>query len=79
MLKLRIVSPEKVIFDGDVKSVTVPGMQGRFQILDNHAAIISALVEGKVEYATSREAKQFNVEGGFVEVKQNEVNLCVEV
>ena len=46
MLKLRIVSPEKVIFDGDVKSVTVPGMQGSFQILDNHAAIISALVEG---------------------------------
>ena len=79
MLKLRIVSPVKVIFDGDVKSVTVPGMQGSFQILDNHAAIISALVEGKVEYATSREAKQFNVEGGFVEVKQNEVNLCVEV
>lgn len=79
MLKLRIVSPEKVIFDGDVKSVTVPGMQGSFQILDNHPAIISALVEGKVEYATSREAKQFNVEGGFVEVKQNEVNLCVEV
>ena len=79
MLKLRIVSPEKVIFDGDVKSVTVPGMQGSFQILNNHAAIISALVEGKVEYVTSRERKQFNVEGGFVEVKQNEVNLCVEV
>ena len=79
MLKLRIVSPEKVVFDGEVGSVTVPGTQGSFQILVNHAPIISALTPGKVEYAAKQGTATLDVQGGFVEVKQNEVNLCVEV
>ena len=50
-LKLKIVSPERIEFEGDVESVLVPGTLGQFQILVNHAPIISTLDKGKVVYA----------------------------
>ncbi len=48
MLVLRIVSPEKILFTGEVENVLVPGEVGEFEILINHAPIISTLVEGRV-------------------------------
>ena len=50
MLKLKIVSPERVEFTGEVESVKVPGTTGSFEILNNHAPIISTLQKGVVEY-----------------------------
>ena len=79
MLKLKIVSPEKVVFTGDVESVTVPGTLGEFEILVNHAPIISSLEKGRVKYKTQEGEQCLEVLGGFVEVKRNEVSLCVEV
>ncbi len=79
MLKLRIVSPEKVIFDGDIESITVPGTLGSFEILNNHAPIISSLGIGKVIYVTSKATEELDIQGGFVEVQKNMVELCVEV
>jgi F-type H+-transporting ATPase subunit epsilon len=75
MLKLKIVSPEKVEFSGEVTSVKVPGTTGSFEILNNHAPIISTLQKGIVEY----DGKQLAILGGFVEVQKNEVSLCVEI
>ena len=46
---LQIVTPEAVVFDAEVKSVTVPGIDGEFQMLDHHAAIVSLLVSGEVK------------------------------
>lgn len=48
---LEIVTPEASLVSGEVESVTVPGMEGEFQMLNNHAAIVSLLVEGKVKFA----------------------------
>ena len=79
MLTLKIVSPEKVVYQGEVESVLVPGTLGSFEILNDHAPIISSLSEGKVEYATKDGKKDFNIHGGFVSVKKNEVSLCVEL
>ena len=79
MLKLRIVSPEKVVYNGEVESLKVPGMVGEIEILDNHAPIISTLVNGTVVYTTKDGSQSLPVKGGFVEVKKNEVSLCVEV
>lgn len=79
MLRLKIVSPEKVMFDGDVQSVLVPGSLGSFEILTDHAPIISSLEKGKVEYATEDGRTHFEINGGFVVVKKNEVSLCVEM
>ena len=50
MLKLKIVSPEGVAYEGNVESVSVPGSLGQFQILNNHAPIISLLEAGEVIY-----------------------------
>ncbi len=75
MLKLKIVSPERVEFDGEVESVTVPGTLGNFEVLTGHAPIISSLQKGVVEY----DDKQLPITGGFVAVQKNEVSVCVEI
>lgn len=75
MLKLKIVSPERIEFTGEVQSVKVPGTQGNFEILNDHAPIISSLQKGVVEY----DGKQLEVLGGFVAVQKNEVSICVEM
>ncbi len=79
MLKLRIVSPESVVYKGDAVSVKVPGTNGNFEILNDHAPIISSLQNGKVEYVNDEGCHELNINGGFVEVQKNLVSLCVEV
>ena len=79
MLQLKIISPEKTVFNGEVESVLVPGTLGSFEILTDHAPIISSLENGIVEFTTKEGKKQLEVNGGFVEVKKNEVSLCVEL
>ena len=74
MLRLKIVSPERIDFTGDVESVKVPGTQGNFEILTDHAPIISTLQKGVVEF----NGQQLEILGGFVAVQQNEVSICVE-
>ncbi len=79
MLKLIIVSPEKQLYQR-CQSVKVPGSLGEFEILDNHAPIISSLEVGKVVYVTGNgERQECAIVGGFVEVQKNVVSLCVEV
>ena len=80
MLKLKIVSPERVEFEGEVVSVTVPGTLGRFEVLENHAPIISSMEKGIVEYATPNgERTEIIISGGFIEVQKNVVSVCVEL
>lgn len=79
MLTLKIVSPERIVYTGEVDSVLVPGTVGQFEILNDHAPIISTLVEGKVVYSTKCTKNELQIVGGFVEVKKNEVSLCVEI
>ena len=79
MLQLKIVSPEKVEYDGAVESVLVPGTAGQFEILNDHAPIISTLQKGAVEYTTKEGKVELNILGGFVEVQKNVVSLCVEL
>ena len=74
MLKLKIVSPERIEFTGEVESVKVPGMLRNFEILTDHAPIISSLQKGVVEYGN----QQLDILGGFVAVQKNEVSICVE-
>ena len=74
MLKLKIVSPERIEFTGEVESVKVPGTMGNFEILTGHAPIISSLQKGVVEY----DGQKLDILGGFVAVQKNEVSVCVE-
>ena len=77
-MNLTVLSPEKEIFSGDVKSVQVPGSDGSFQMLDGHAAIVASLRAGPVNVVKSNGEKlSFEVTGGFVECLNNEVSLLV--
>ena len=78
-LKLKIVSPEKIQYDGEVSIVTVPGTLGRFQVLQGHQPIISSLEKGVVEYIDKDGKHNIEIVGGFVEVRSDEVSLCVEM
>ena len=79
MLSLKIVSPEKIEYDGAVESVLVPGTMGQFEILTNHAPIISSLGVGEVVYAAADGKHTIEIAGGFVEVQKNKVSLCIEL
>lgn len=76
-MKVTVVSPERIVFSGEVDSVAVPGAKGRFEILNNHAPIVSALTAGKV-VCSGKETLELDILGGFVEVARNEVSVCVE-
>ena len=80
MLTLKVISPEKIIFTGQVDSVVVPGTLGEFEILVGHAPLISSLEKGVVIYQpTGGEKTRLDIMGGFVEVQKNEISLCVEI
>ncbi len=77
-MKVTVVSPEKTLYTGEAEGVKLPGELGRFEVLENHAPLISTLVQGSVQ---CRGCEGFSVEikGGFVEVARNEVSVCVEL
>lgn len=78
-LYLRIVSPEKILFEGNIYSVKLPGTIGDFEILQNHAPLVSSLKKGSLVYKTSKESTQtININSGFAEVINNEVTVCIE-
>ena len=78
-LELKIVSPAKVEYQGMVEKVIVPGISGQFEILQDHAPIISSLSNGEVVYQDCDGEHVLNVIRGFVEVRKNNVDICVEV
>jgi len=79
-MKLNIISPEKILFTGEVIAVTLPGTTGSFTILDNHAPIISSLQKGILSYRCNEEDSEIElqIDGGFIEGKQNEINICTD-
>jgi len=77
-LHLIIMSPEKTLFDGNIERVTVPGSSGAFTILPQHAPILSSLNKGVVRIVTTEGTQQQEINGGFIEVKNNEVSICIE-
>jgi F-type H+-transporting ATPase subunit epsilon len=75
-VKLEIITPEKRLFDGNVKLVQVPGTKGSFEILKNHAPVISTLSAGKVKVITEADKQEFfEVVSGIVEVKANNITI----
>ncbi len=79
MFTLSIVTPEKVHYEGEVKSLTVPGTEGYLGILSNHAPLISALKPGKIEFRDANDTVQIlAVSGGFVEVSQNVATILAD-
>lgn len=80
-LQIRIVSPEKTVFEGEIKKLVVPGSKGIFEVLSRHASIISSLEQGIVRYYTDDIESEniLQITGGFIQVRDNCVTLCVEL
>jgi F-type H+-transporting ATPase subunit epsilon len=78
-MKLEIITPDKKLFEGEIKSAVFPGSEGSFGVLDNHAPMIATLKEGKVEIIGDNNTRQeFPVRGGVVEVLKNKVIVLAE-
>ena len=78
-LHLEILSPERLVYSGDIDSVTVPGSAGRFTVLPGHAPVISSLAAGTIVYAAAGEKQSVDISKGFVEMNGNDVTVCVEL
>ncbi len=75
---LEIITPEKNVFKGNVDSATFPGSDGSFQVLQNHAPMISALAKGNLVYTLGKDEKTVVVDGGVVEVLNNNIIVLAE-
>jgi F-type H+-transporting ATPase subunit epsilon len=78
-MKIEIITPDKKIFDGEIRSVRVPGKKGSFQVLKDHAPIISTLENGTVRIV-DQENKEitYEISGGVIEVKANKIILLAD-
>ncbi|MFC4872187.1 ATP synthase F1 subunit epsilon [Negadavirga shengliensis] len=77
-MHLEIITPDKKVFEGEVSEATFPGADGSFQVLKNHAPIVSALDKGAVSYTTATGKHSLIVDGGVVEVKDNNIIVLAE-
>tara|TARA_B110000261_G_C12759691_1_gene227974 strand:- start:107 stop:352 length:246 start_codon:yes stop_codon:yes gene_type:complete len=75
---LEIVTPDSKVFEGEITSITLPGIEGSFQILNNHAPVVSALGIGNLVVVTGNETIEFNLNGGVVEMNNNKVIVLAE-
>ena len=77
-MKLLIRTPESNVFSGEVTSVTLPGTVGSFQVLKNHAPLVSSLTKGTILFVVNENIKEIAIEGGFVEVKDNTISVFTD-
>ena len=73
-MTLEIITPEKEIVKGEVNAVTFPGTSGEFEILNQHASIISTLTTGKIKVTMpDKKTEKFNINGGVIEMQENKI------
>lgn len=77
-MELEIISPERIVYTGEVDSVTLPGVLGQFTVLPQHAALISSLKEGEIIYIDADGENRIRIDSGFAEVRDNKISVCIE-
>ena len=79
IMNIEIVTPEQTIFTGEIKLAQFPGIDGSFEILNNHAPLISVLKKGRIKIQdANNETQYFDVKGGVVEVLKNKIIVLAE-
>jgi len=78
MLRVSVISPESVLFEGDVSSVVAPAFDGEVGILQDHAPMMSLLGKGSLRLGGGAGEKRFTIEGGFLQVVENKVRIVTE-
>ena len=78
-MKIEIITPDQKFFDGEIKSVRVPGKKGSFQVLKDHAPIVSTLENGSVRMIDEENNEiTYEISGGVIEVKANKIILLAD-
>jgi len=77
-LNTRLITPEKVLFEGEVRSVVAPAMDGMLGVLGGHAPLMAALGSGVLKLATGSDSSFYAVAGGFLQVKDNNVIVLAD-
>ncbi|HOO99589.1 MAG TPA: ATP synthase F1 subunit epsilon [Bacteroidales bacterium] len=78
-MKIEIITPDRKVYEGEIVSVRVPGKKGSFQVLKDHAPIISTLDNGMVILVDDQgNQTEFEINGGVIEVKYNRIILLAE-
>ncbi|MBK6486360.1 MAG: ATP synthase F1 subunit epsilon [Gemmatimonadetes bacterium] len=78
MLTVSVISPERVLFEGEVDAVTAPAFDGQVGILTSHAPMMTLLGSGTLLLGNSGSQGRFHVEGGFLQVADNQVRVVTE-
>jgi F-type H+-transporting ATPase subunit epsilon len=77
-MKLKVVTPERVILEGDVESVSAMTLDGQVTVLPHHIALISVLKPGEITVHQGKEVRPIVVSGGFMEVSANQVTILAD-
>ena len=78
-MKVKITKPDSTVYEGEAKLIQLPGTGGLFEILQNHAPIISSLSKGTIRLVTNDdETKTFDIRGGVVKGQQNDILILVQ-
>ena len=78
-MTLEIITPEKELYNGTVTSVKVPGSAGEFEILNNHASIVSSLINGNIRVINDKlDELNFNIKSGVIEMQKNKIVILAE-
>jgi F-type H+-transporting ATPase subunit epsilon len=78
-MTVEILTPEKSLFTGEAKLIQLPGADGSFELMNNHAPIISTLAEGKIKVVEANGNKLFfDILGGMVEMSSNKITVLAE-
>lgn len=79
-MDLIVLTPDKKVFEGKVNRISAPGVEGEFEVLDNHAPLVSSLGFGNVLITPSESKELINlmIQSGFIEVFENKVSLLVQ-
>jgi len=77
-MHLEIITPDRKVYQGEVTEASFPGADGSFQVLKNHAPMVSALAKGQVSFTAAGEKVDMTIEGGVVEVKDNRIIVLAE-
>lgn len=78
-MNIEIITPDKTLFEGTATLVQLPGIDGSFEILNNHAPLISVLGKGKIKIENEdKKTEFFEVNGGVIEVLKNKILILAE-
>lgn len=77
-MQLEVLTPDKKVFSGEIAAVKLPGSEGSFEVLTNHAPIISTLEKGYISIRSAGTEKNILVDGGIVEVLNNKIIVLAE-